>query len=121
MNDPLRGGAQAKAEGAAAGGHAEGGTACGSGWVPVPGQAPAVLGATPAPPAPPAAGGEGDDMELDPAAAAAMPLPESPVKQVTAVGAVQAGVSGGGESGGMVLQTPQGQEQAVAATPVTGL
>lgn len=119
--DPLRGGAQAKAEGAAAG-HTEGGAAGGSGWVPVPGQAPAVLGATPAPPAPPAAGGgEGDDMELDPAAAAAMPLPESPVKQVTAVGAAQAGVSGGGESGGMVLQTPEGQEQTVAATPVTGM
>lgn len=120
LMDPLRGGAQAKAEGAAAG-HTEGGAAGGSGWVPVPGQAPAVLGATPAPPAPPAAGGEGDDMELDPAAAAAMPLPESPVKQMTAVGAAQAGVSGGGESGGMVLQTPEGQEQAVAATPVTGM
>jgi hypothetical protein len=122
LMDPLRGGAQAhKAEGGAAAGQAEGGAGSGSGWVPVPGQAPAVLGATPAPPAPPAAGADGDDMELDPAAAAAMPLPESPVKQVTAVGAAQAGGSGGGESGGMVLQTPEGQEQAVAATPATGM
>jgi hypothetical protein len=112
--DPLRGGGAQGADGAA--GQAEGGS--GSSWVPVPGQAPAVLGATPAPPA--AAGGDGDGMVLDPAAAAAMPLPESPVKQVTAVGARQQGVGGGGE-GGLVLQTPEGQEQAVAATPVTGL
>jgi hypothetical protein len=59
-------------------------------------------------------------MVLDAAAAAAMPLPESPVKQVTAVGAQQQGVGGAGE-GSLVLQTPEGQEQAVAATPVTGL
>lgn len=112
--DPIRGGAQG-ADGAA--GQGEGGS--GGGWVPVPGQAPAVPGAKPAPPPPPAStGGDADDMQLDPAAAAAMPVPESPVKQVTAVGAGQQ-AGGGGES--MVLQTPEGQDQVVAATPVTGL
>jgi hypothetical protein len=94
-----------------------------SSWVPVPGQAPAVLGATPIP-APPAASEAMDDLTMDPAAAAAMPVPESPVKQVAVghqEGSGAGGSVGGSGDGGMVLQTPDGQEQAVAATPVTGL
>lgn len=128
--EPLRAGA-AGPEGAHTG---QGEQGSGSSWVPVPGQAPAVLGSAPVPTAPPTAapaGGEGpgDSLVFDAAAAAAMPVPESPVKQVAAVGEQQqggGGGSGGGSGGGggegsMVLQTPQGQEQAVAATPVTGL
>lgn len=115
--EPFRGGAQGP-EGQP--GQAEAGS---SSWVPVPGQAPAVPGATPVPAGPPAAV-EGDELLLDPAAAAAMPLPESPVpvKQVAAEPHQQhkQQQQGGGE-GGPMLQTPQGQEQQGTATPVTGL
>jgi hypothetical protein len=124
--EPLRAGAAGPEGGHT--GTAEQGS--GSSWVPVPGQAPAVLGSGPVPTAPPAAAagvgeGPGDSMVLDAAAAAAMPVPESPEKQVAVVGEQAQGGGGAGGSGGgegsLVLQTPQGQEQAVAATPITGL